>query len=46
QAGPRVGEVKARLEQAVLDGLLPRNGTVDAYREFLDRLADRGPTPA
>lgn len=46
EAGPRVGEVKARLEQAVLDGLLPRNGPVDAYREFLDRLADRGPTPA
>ena len=37
EAGPRVGEVKARLEQAVLDGLLPRNGRMEQYLEFLDR---------
>ncbi len=46
EEGPMVGEVKAHLEQAVLDGVLPRNAPVEAYREFLDRLADRGPTPA
>jgi poly(A) polymerase len=40
--GPRVGEVKAQLEQAVLDGLLPRNAPVDAYIEHLDRIAGRG----
>jgi hypothetical protein len=40
--GPRVGEVKAQLEQAVLDGLLPRNAPVDAYLEHLDRIAGRG----
>jgi len=39
EAGPQVGQVKGRLEQAVLDGLLPRNGPIEAYREFLDRLA-------
>ncbi len=46
EAGPRVGEIKERLEQAVLDGLLPRNAPVEAYRDFLDRLADPGMTPA
>jgi len=40
--GPRVGEVKAQLEQAVLDGLLPRNASVEAYLEHLDRIAGRG----
>jgi len=35
--GPRVGEVKAYLEQAVLDGLLPRNGPVDGYLEYLNQ---------
>jgi poly(A) polymerase len=29
EPGPRVGEVKARLEQAVLDGVLPRNGPAE-----------------
>ena len=40
--GPGVGEVKAHLEQAVLDGLLPRNAPVEAYLEYLGRLAGRG----
>jgi poly(A) polymerase len=43
--GPRVGEVRARLEQAVLDGLLPRNAPVEAYLEHLDRIAGRGTVP-
>lgn len=43
--GPRVGEVKAQLEQTVLDGLLPRNAPVEAYLEYLERLAGRGPVP-
>ena len=42
-AGPEVGQVKGRLEQAVLDGLLPRNGPIGAYAEYLDRIAGRGP---
>jgi poly(A) polymerase len=37
EAGPRVGQVKAHLEQAVLDGLLPRNAPVEHYLEYLDR---------
>jgi poly(A) polymerase len=36
-AGPQVGEVKSRLEQAVLDGLLPRNAPFEDYLAFLDR---------
>jgi poly(A) polymerase len=40
--GPRVGEVRAQLEQSVLDGLLPRNAPVEAYLEHLDRIAGRG----
>lgn len=40
--GPRVGEVRAHLEQAVLDGLLPRNAPVEAYLEYLGRMAGRG----
>jgi len=36
EAGPRVGQVKAHLEQAVLDGLLPRNAPVEHYLEYLD----------
>ncbi|MFI5340796.1 MAG: CCA tRNA nucleotidyltransferase [Candidatus Methylomirabilales bacterium] len=42
EAGPRVGEVKAQLEQAVLDGLLPRNAPVEAYLEHLERIAGQG----
>jgi poly(A) polymerase len=42
EEGRRVGEVKTHLEQAVLDGLLPRNAPVEAYLEFLGRLAGRG----
>jgi len=38
EAGPRVGEVKTSLEQAVLDGLLPRNGPPGVYLAYLDRL--------
>ncbi len=45
EAGPQVGEIKGRLEQAVLDGILPRNAPIDAYREFLDRLASEAPNP-
>lgn len=33
--GPRVGELKDRLEQAVLDGVLPRNATFEAYVAYL-----------
>ncbi len=43
--GPQVGEVKVQMEQAVLDGLLPRNAPVEAYLEHLDRIAGRGPVP-
>ena len=43
--GPRVGEVKAQMEQAVLDGLLPRNGPVEAYLEYLGQIAGRGAVP-
>lgn len=43
EAGPEVGRVKDRLEQAVLDGRLPRNGPIEAYADYLDRLAGRGP---
>jgi len=44
EEGPRVGQVRAHLEQAVLDGLLPRNAPVEHYLEYLDRLqaADAG----
>ena len=35
--GPRVGAVKARLEQAVLDGDLPRSGPVECYLGYLDQ---------
>lgn len=37
EAGPRVGEARARLEQAVLDGHLPRNGPAEQYLEYLNR---------
>lgn len=43
--GPQVGEVKIQMEQAVLDGLLPRNAPIEAYLEHLDRIAGRGPVP-
>jgi poly(A) polymerase len=36
--GPQVGEAKACLEQAVLEGLLPRNGPMAQYLEYLDRV--------
>jgi poly(A) polymerase len=35
--GPRVGAVKARLEQAVLDGELPRSGPAEGYLGYLDQ---------
>lgn len=45
EAGPQVGEAKARLEQAVLDGLLPRKGPAEQYLEYLERagIAPAGP---
>ena len=36
-AGPRVGEMKVRLEQAVLDGALPRDGTPEEYLAYLEQ---------
>lgn len=33
--GPRIGELKARREQAVLDGALPQNGEAVPYLDFL-----------
>jgi hypothetical protein len=45
EAGPEVGRVKDRLEQAVLDGRLPGNAPIEAYREFLNRLAGEAPNP-
>lgn len=45
EAGPRVGEVKARLEQAVLDGLLPRNGPAEQYLAYLERARIAPPDP-
>ena len=36
-AGPRVGELKDRLEQAVLDGALPRDATTEEYLVYLER---------
>jgi len=38
-AGPRVGELKSRLEQAVLDGHLSRSASTEEYLAFLDRTA-------
>jgi hypothetical protein len=35
--GPKVGELRGRLEQAVLDGLLPRDAAPQVYLEYLDR---------
>jgi poly(A) polymerase len=46
EAGPQVGEIRAHLEQAVLDGLLPRNAPVEAYFDYLGRIAVRGMVPA
>jgi poly(A) polymerase len=37
--GPKVGELRDRLEQAVLDGLLPRDAPPEVYLEYLDRTA-------
>jgi poly(A) polymerase len=39
EAGPRVGKMKGRLEQAVLDGELPRDGAATEYLAYLDRLS-------
>ncbi|MFB3819583.1 MAG: HDIG domain-containing metalloprotein [Candidatus Methylomirabilales bacterium] len=36
--GPKVGELRGRLEQAVLDGLLPRDAPPEVYLEYLDRV--------
>jgi len=36
-AGPNVGELKNRLEQAVLDGALPRDATPEEYLSYLER---------
>lgn len=36
-AGPRVGEMKDRLEQAVLDSALPRDGTPEEYIAYLEQ---------
>jgi poly(A) polymerase len=36
-AGPRVGALKERLEQAVLDGALPRDGAPEEYLAYLER---------
>jgi poly(A) polymerase len=36
-SGPRVGELRTRLEQAVLDGELPRDGSPREYLMYLDR---------
>jgi poly(A) polymerase len=44
--GPRVGEVKASLEQGVLDGLLPRNGPIEAYLDYLNQFSGRESQPA
>lgn len=41
-AGPQVGTLKDRLEQAVLDGLLPRDAQPEAYLAFLDRAETGG----
>ena len=39
--GPQVGELRARLEQAVLDGELPRGAAPEAYLEYLDRVVGK-----
>lgn len=39
-AGPRVGELKGRLEQAVLDGRLPRDAAPEAYLAYLEAATD------
>jgi poly(A) polymerase len=36
-AGPGVGEMKNRLEQAVLDGALPRDGRPEEYLAYLEQ---------
>jgi poly(A) polymerase len=37
QAGPCIGAIKGRLEQAVLDGALPRDGTPEEYLAYLEQ---------
>jgi poly(A) polymerase len=44
--GRRVGQVKASLEQGVLDGFLPRNGPIEAYLDYLNQFWGREPQPA
>lgn len=39
ESGPEIGALKRRLEQAVLDGLLPRNAEPAEYLEYLDKTA-------
>ncbi len=36
-AGPQVGRLKERLEQAVLDGALPRDGAPEEYLAYLEQ---------
>lgn len=38
-AGPRIGLLKARLEQGVLDGLLPRDASPEEYLAYLDKVS-------
>jgi poly(A) polymerase len=38
-AGPRIGELKGKLEQAVLDGVLLRDAAPEEYLAYLDRTA-------
>jgi len=40
-AGPEVGVLRTELEQAVLDGLLPRDAPFAAYLAYLDRVHPR-----
>jgi poly(A) polymerase len=37
EAGPRIGSMKGRLEQAVLDGALPRDGMPEEYLAYLEQ---------
>jgi poly(A) polymerase len=41
-AGPQVGARKAELEQAVLDGILPRDAPFQEYLAYLDQAHPRG----
>jgi poly(A) polymerase len=37
EGGPRIGTMKGRLEQAVLDGALPRDGMLEEYLAYLEQ---------